>query len=249
MKSYVQIESHFDHPDRSKRFGFSLVFDIVHVVEKGLGFIKAYSLNGVGSLIPGCSGFFGSGVDFRCSRASWLVASSRPITFRASGRQNRAFFGHVAWLSAIETGNRFPIAIRGSGFPFPSSECIDFYFGFLIRCGIQRADVHHVRVSLSGWSSDPDEMGQLSLLTDVPYFGQIVGRIGRTSIFLNDLSDDGRVDVLLDDVDQLSLIELSGLTIGLELDDPFINRHPSLFEFPKLLPSPILLIGWLEKFL
>ena len=88
----------------------------------------------------------------------------------------------------------------------------------------------------------------MSLLTDVPYFGQIIGRIGGASIFLNDLSDDRRVDVLLNDVDQLSLIELSGLTIGLELNDLFIDRHPSLFEFPKLLPSPILLIGWSEKF-
>ena len=49
MKSYIQIESHFDHPDRSKYFGFSLIFDIMHVVEKGLGFIKAHSLNGAGS--------------------------------------------------------------------------------------------------------------------------------------------------------------------------------------------------------
>ena len=101
---------------------------------------------------------------------------------------------------------------------------------------------------MSGWSGDSEELGQLSLLTDVPYFGQIVGWIGRASIFFNDFPDDGRVDVLLDNVDQLSLIELSGLTIGLELDDLFIDCHPSLFEFPKLLPSPILLIGWSEKF-
>ena len=101
---------------------------------------------------------------------------------------------------------------------------------------------------MSGRSGDSEESGQLSLLTDVPYFGQIVGQIGRMSIFLNDFSDDGRVDVLLDDIDQLSLIKLSGLTIGLELDDPFIDRHSSLFEFPKLLSSPILLIGWSKKF-
>ena len=82
---------------------------------------------------------------------------------------------------------------------------------------------------MSGWSGDPEESGQLSLLTDIPYFGQIVGRISRTSIFLNDFLDDRQVDVLLDDVDQLSLIELSGLTLGLELDDPFIDRHPFLF--------------------
>ena len=133
MKSYVQIESHFDHPDRSKHFGFSLVFDIVHVVEKGLGFIKAHSLNGVGSLIPGCSRLFGGGANLRCLRASRLVASFRPITFCASGGRNLAFFGHVARLSAIETSDRFPIATRGSGFPFSSSECIDLHFGFLIR--------------------------------------------------------------------------------------------------------------------
>ena len=50
--SYVQIETHFDHPDQSEHFGFSLVFNIVHVIEKGLCFIKAHSLNGAGSLIP-----------------------------------------------------------------------------------------------------------------------------------------------------------------------------------------------------
>ena len=132
MKSYVQIESHFDHPDRSKCFGFSLIFDIVHVVEKGLSFIKAHSLNGAGSLIPRCSGFFSGGADFRCSRASQLVASSRPIAFRALGGRNLAFFGHVARLSAIETSDQFPIAIRGSSFPFSSGECIDLYFRFLI---------------------------------------------------------------------------------------------------------------------
>ena len=171
MKSYVQIESHFDHPDRSKRFGFSLVFDIVHVVEKGLGFIKAHSLNGVGSLIPRCSGFFSGCSDFRCLRASWLVASSGPIAFCALGRWNLAFFSHVAWLSAIETSDRFLVAIRGSGFPLSSGECIDFYFRFLIRCGVQCADVHSIRVSLSGWSGDSEESGQLSLLTDVLYLG------------------------------------------------------------------------------
>ena len=248
MKSYVQIESHFDHPDQSKRFGFSLVFDIMHVIEKGLGFIKAHSLNGSGSLIPGCGGFFGGRADLGCSRASWLVASSRPITFRASGRWDLAFFSHVARLSTVETSDWFPVAIRGSGFSFSSSECINFHFGFLIRGDVQCANVHSVRVSLSGWSGDSEESGQLSLLTDVLYFGQIVGRVGGISIFFNDFPDDGRVNVLLDDVDQLSLIELSGLTVGLELDDPFIDHHPSLFEFPKLLPSPILLIGWLEKF-
>ena len=63
MKLYVQIESHFDHPDRSKHFGFSLVLDIVHVVEEDLGFIKAHSLNGMGSLIPRCSGFFSGCLD------------------------------------------------------------------------------------------------------------------------------------------------------------------------------------------
>ena len=68
------------------------------------------------------------------------------------------------------------------------------------------------------------------------------------SIFFNDLPDDGWVNVLFNNVDQLPLVELSGLTIGLELDDPFIDRHPSLFEFPKLLLSPILLFGWSEKF-
>ena len=159
MSSYLQFESYFDYPDRSKRLGFSLVFDIVHVVEKGLGFIKAHSLNGTESLIPRCSGFFDSGTDLRCSRASRLVASSRPITFCASCRRNFAFFSHVAWLSAIETSDQFPIAIRGSSFPFSSSECINFHVGFLIRCGIQCADVHSVRVSLSGWSSYPEELG------------------------------------------------------------------------------------------
>ena len=159
MKSYVQIESHFDHPDQSKRFGFSLVLNIMHVVEKGLCFIKAHSLNGVGSLIPRCSRFFGGGADFRCLRASRLVASSRPIIFHASGRWNLAFFSHVAWFSAIETSDWFPIAIRGSGFPFSSGECIDFYFGFLIRCGVQRANVHSIRVSLLGRSGDSEESG------------------------------------------------------------------------------------------
>ena len=155
MKLYLQFESHFDHPDRSKWFGFSLVFNIVHVVEKGLGFIKAHSLNGVGSPIPRCSRFFGSGADFRCFRASQLVASSRPITFRASGRQNLAFFSHVARLSAIESGDRFPIAIRGSGLPFISGECVDLHFGFLVQSDVQCANVHSVRVLLSGWSGDP----------------------------------------------------------------------------------------------
>ena len=88
----------------------------------------------------------------------------------------------------------------------------------------------------------------MSLLTDVPYFGQIVSRIGRTSVFFDDFPNDGWINVLLDDVNQLSLVELSGLTIGLKLDDPFIDCHPSLFEFPKLFPSPVLLIGWSEKF-
>ena len=100
---------------------------------------------------------------------------------------------------------------------------------------------------MSGQSGDPEESGQLSLLTNVLYLGQIISRIGGTSIFLNDFSDDGQVDVLLDDVDQLSLIELSGLTIGLELDDLFIDRHPSLFEFPKLLPSPMIPSDWLVR--
>ena len=150
-------------------------------------------------------------VTLRCSRASRLVASSRPVIFRASGGWNFAFFGHVARLSVIETSDRFLIMIRGSGFPFSSSECVNFHFGFLIRGGVQCADVHSIRVSLSEWSGNSKESGQLSLLTDVPYFGQIVGRIGRASIFLNDFPDDGRVDVLLDDVDQLSLIKLSGL--------------------------------------
>ena len=136
MKSYLQFESHFDHPDRSKHFGFSLVFDIVHVVEKGLCFIKAHFLNGAGSLIPRCSRFFSSGADLRCLGASRLVASSRPITFCASGRRNLAFFSHVARLSAIETGDRFPIVIRASGLPFSSGECIDFHFGFHVRCGV-----------------------------------------------------------------------------------------------------------------
>ena len=146
MKSYVQIESHFDHPDRSKRFGFSLVFDIVHVIEKGLGFIKAHFLNGSGSLIPRCSGFFGGGVDFRCSKAPWLVASSRPITFHASGRWNLAFFSHVARLSTIETSKRFPVAIRGSGFSFSFGECVDLHFGFLVQGGIQCTNVDSIRV-------------------------------------------------------------------------------------------------------
>ena len=154
MKSYVQIESHFDHPDRSKHFGFSLVFNIMHVIEKGLCFIKAHSLNGARSLIPRCSGFFGGCSDLRCSRASRLVASSRPIAFCTSGRWNLAFFSHVARLSAVEASDRFPVAIRGSGFPFSSSECIDFHFRFFIRSGVQCADVHCIRVSLSGRSSD-----------------------------------------------------------------------------------------------
>ena len=147
MKLYVQIESHFDHPDRSKHFGLSLVFDIVHVVEKGLGFIKAHSPNGAGSLIPRCSGFFGGCSDFRCFGASRLMASSRPITFCASGRWDLVFFSHVAWLSAIETGDQFPIASRSSGFSFFSSECIDLHFGFLIRDSVQCANVHRIRVS------------------------------------------------------------------------------------------------------
>ena len=58
MVSYVQIESHFDHPDRSQHFGFSLVLDIVHVIEKGFGLIKAHFLNDVGFLIPRRGGFF-----------------------------------------------------------------------------------------------------------------------------------------------------------------------------------------------
>ena len=132
MKSYVQIESHFDHPDRSKHFGFSLVFDIVHVMEKGLGFIKAHSLNGAGSLIPRCSGFLGGCSNLRCFGASWLVASSRPIALRASSRQGLAFFGHVAQLSAIETSDWLPAVVRGPGFPFSFSECINLHFGFLI---------------------------------------------------------------------------------------------------------------------
>ena len=102
MKSYVQVESHFDYPDRSKRFGFSLVLDIVHIVEKGLGFIEAHSLNGAGSLIPRCSGFFGGHSDFRCFGASRLVASSGPFALGAFGRGRSAIFGHVARLSAIE---------------------------------------------------------------------------------------------------------------------------------------------------
>ena len=60
------------------------------------------------------------------------------------------------------------------------------------------------------------------------------------SIFLDDLPDDGWINVLLNDVNQLSLIELSGLAIDLEFDDPFIDRHSALFEFPKLLLCPIL---------
>ena len=150
MKSYIQTENHFDHPDRSKQFGFSLVLDIVHVIEKGLGFIKAHSLNGTGSLIPRCSRFFGGCLDLRCSRAFRLVASSRPVAFRASGRWDLAFFGHVAQLSTIETSDQFPAAIRGPGFPFPFGECIDFHFRFLIQGGVQCTNVHSIRVSLSG---------------------------------------------------------------------------------------------------
>ena len=150
MTSYIQIENHFDHPDRSKCFGFSLVFNIIHVVEKGLGFIKAHSLNGVGSLIPWCSGFFSGCSDLWSFGASRLVSSSRPIALRASGWGYLAFFSHMAWLSAIETGELLLVAIRGSGSSFALGECIDFCFTVFICEGIHSADVHGVRVSVSG---------------------------------------------------------------------------------------------------
>ena len=132
MQLYVQIESHFDHPDQSKCFDFSLVFDIMHVVEKGLGFIKAHSLNGVGSLIPRYSRFFGGCLDLRCFGASRLVASSRPIAFQASGRGDLAFFCHMTWFSTVETREQFLVVIRGPGFPFSFSKGVDFHLGFLI---------------------------------------------------------------------------------------------------------------------
>ena len=65
-------------------------------------------------------------------------------------------------------------------------------------------------------------------------------------VFFNDLPNDGWVDVLLNDVDQLTLVELSGLTIDLEFDDPFIDRCSALFELSELLSCPVLLIGWSE---
>ena len=68
--------------------------------------------------------------------------------------------------------------------------------------------------------------------------------MSRVSVFLNDLLDDGWINVLLN---QLTLIELSRFTVGFEFNDPFINQHSALFELPELLSCPILLIGWLEQ--
>ena len=145
--SYVQIESHFDHPDRSKRFGFSLVFNIVHVVEKGLGFVKAHSLNGAGSLIPRRGGFFCGCSDSGSFGASWIVSSSRPVALGTSGRGALAFFSHMTWISVVETRQQFLVAIRGPGSSFVCSESIDLCFTFFIFKGIQSADVHSVRIS------------------------------------------------------------------------------------------------------
>ena len=185
MKSYIQIESHFDHPDRSKRFGFSLVFDIVHVVEKGLGFIKPDSLNGAGSLIPRCSGFFSGCSDLWSFGASRLVSSSRPFALRASGWGYLAFFRHVTWLSAIETWKFLLVAIRGSGSSFAFGECINFCFAIFICEGIQHTDIHSVRVSVSGGRPcDSEESGQLSLLTNVSYLGQVISTQIRLSMWI-----------------------------------------------------------------
>ena len=90
----------------------------------------------MGSLIPRCSRFFGDCSDLRCFGALRLVASSRPIAFRASGQGDLAFFSHVAQLSTIETGEWFLIAIRGPGFPFSFSESVDLHLGFLIRSSV-----------------------------------------------------------------------------------------------------------------
>ena len=65
-------------------------------------------------------------------------------------------------------------------------------------------------------------------------------------VFFDDLPNNRWINILLDDVDQLALVELSGLTIGLELDDPFIDQCSALFELPEFLSSPVLLIGWSE---
>ena len=108
----------------------------MHVTEKGLGFIKAHFLNGVGSLIPECSRFFNGCSDFGCLGALRLVSPSRPSAFWASGRGYLAFFSHVTQLSAIETGGWFLVAIRGSGSSFALREGIYFHFGFFIRGGI-----------------------------------------------------------------------------------------------------------------
>ena len=158
--SYVQVDSHFDHPDRSKHSGFSIVFDIVHVVEKGRSFIEAHSLNGAGSLIPGRGGFFSGCSDPGSFGASQLVSSSRPVALGTSGRGDLAFFSHMTQLSAVETRERFLVAIRGLGSHFAFSESVDLCFAFFVLKGIKGADVHSIRVSGSrGQSRDSEESG------------------------------------------------------------------------------------------
>ena len=160
MMLYVQIDSHFDHPDRSKCLGFSLVFNIVHVVEKGLGFIKAHSLNGAGSLIPRRGGFFGGCSDSRSFGVSRFVSSSRPVALGTSGQGSLAFFSHMTWFSAIETREWFLVAIRGLGSSFAFSESIDLCFAFFVFKGVKGADVHGIRVSGSGGRfGDSEESG------------------------------------------------------------------------------------------
>ena len=178
------------------------------------------------------------------------MTSSGPFAFQTSGRGDLTFLGHMTRLSAVEASEQFPCAVRGSWLSFFFGECVNLHssFGFLVRIGIQCADVHSVRVSWSRQSSDSEESGQLPFLTDCSYLVEVEGQICGSGVVFDDFADDGWINVLLDDVDQLSGIELSGLAIGLEFDDPFINRQMSLFELSELFPCPVLLIGWSEKF-
>ena len=82
-------------------------------------------------------------------------------------------------------------------------------------------------------------------MTDLSDFVQVDSWISGTCVFFNDFPDDGGINVLLNNVDQLALVELGGLTVGLEFDDSFVNQHSSLFD---LLSCPVFLIGRSEQF-
>ena len=88
------------------------------------------------------------------------MSSPRPVALGTPGQGSLAFFGHMTRFSAIETRERFLVAVRGFGSSFALSEGINLGFAFFIFSGVKRADVHSVRVLGSrGRSSDSEESG------------------------------------------------------------------------------------------